>query len=92
MASRYRPVSVLPESENQWSKRSSTFTSSTFRPWSSADLKTPNQTIRNIPVIVDDDDDEQGWAEMAAKRDKKSKTWKMRKGKNALQELYNGPI
>ena len=39
----------------------------------------------------DDEDDEQGWAEMKARKDKKSKTWRLKKDNNTLQELYNAP-
>jgi hypothetical protein len=45
---------------------------------------------RRNTQTVDDDDDDEGWAEMKAKKDKKQKSWKLRKGQNALQELYNG--
>lgn len=46
---------------------------------------------RRSALAIDDDDDEEGWAEMKAKKDKKQKSWKQRKGQNnALQELYNG--
>jgi hypothetical protein len=49
-----------------------------------------NTVGRRSPLAVqDDEDDEQGWAEMKMKKDKKQKSWALRKGHNALQELYN---
>lgn len=98
LASRYRPVSTIqePAGEPAWQKRSSTMTSSTFRPWST--FGAPKATAaaaaapsaRKSVMPVDDDDDEAGWAEMKAKKEKKQRTWKLRKGTNPLQELYNG--
>lgn len=94
LASRYRPVSTVLEPSPQdtaWQKRTSTLTSS-FTPWNSAapPKKPATQTIRAVTTTADEDDDEAGWAEMKAKKDKKQKTWKLRKGNNPLQELYNG--
>ena len=97
LASRYRPVSIAPESEAMSARRASTFTSST-RPFSHVDpsprfssyMNTPNPVGRRSPLANDEDDDEQGWAEMKAKKDKKQRTWKLRKEHNSLQELYNG--
>ncbi|KIX00401.1 uncharacterized protein Z518_10540 [Rhinocladiella mackenziei CBS 650.93] len=99
LASRYRPVSTAPEPDNISPRRASTFTSSSFRPWSQTDntprvpmhaMKPSVNTIgRRSPLAnQDDEDDEQGWAEMKLKKDKKQKTWALRKGQNALQELY----
>ena len=100
LASRYRPVSVAQDSEMTSARRASTFTSSSVRPFSQIDPsprlsshmgKQPvNQVGRRSPLAGDEDDDEQGWAEMKAKKDKKTRTWKMRKERNTLKELYNG--
>jgi len=95
LASRYRPVSTMTQETetNDWAKRASTFTSSTFRPWTNENnnSKLGNSTIRNVHT-VDDEDEEQGWAEMKARKEKKQKSWKLRKGgNNTLQELYNAP-
>jgi hypothetical protein len=101
LAPRYRPVSVAPpDSEIRSTRRASTFTSATLRPWSHVDQSPRLSTFvsktaghftgRKSPLIEDEDDDEQGWAEMKMKKDKKAKTWKMRKEQNGLQELYNG--
>ncbi|KAL2416413.1 hypothetical protein ABEF95_004012 [Exophiala dermatitidis] len=99
LASRYRPVSVAPEPEGSSTRRASTFTSSTFRPWSQADNapRTPmhgakpsvNAIGRRSPLAnQEDEDDEEGWAEMKKKKEKKQKNWALRKGQNPLQELY----
>ncbi|RMZ80693.1 hypothetical protein DV738_g2685, partial [Chaetothyriales sp. CBS 135597] len=101
LAPRYRPVSTVQDSDPA-TRRASTFTSSTLRPWSALDStirplshnnKPPaaNAVGRKSPLAqIDDDDDEQAWAEMKAKKETKQKTWKLRKGNNVLQELYNG--
>ncbi len=99
LASRYRPVSVAQDSEVMSERRASTFTSST-RPFSQIDPSprfsshvgkpSANQIGYRSPLANDEDDDEQGWAEMKAKKDKKQRTWKLRKEHNSLQELYNG--
>ncbi|KIW71935.1 hypothetical protein PV04_00161 [Phialophora macrospora] len=100
LASRYRPVSIAPEPDAGSHRRASTFTSTSVRPWSSVDnTPRPNQhgakpsvnTLgRRSPLAIqDEDDDEQAWAEMKMKKDKKQKSWALRKGQNALQELYN---
>lgn len=91
LASRYRPVSTNPEPEQPWNRRTSTMTSTSLRPFSQfgGGMKQPAPTIRKVTNTGDDEDDEQGWAEMKAKKDQKKKTWKLRKGQNVLQELYN---
>ncbi|EXJ65419.1 hypothetical protein A1O7_01760 [Cladophialophora yegresii CBS 114405] len=100
LASRYRPVSIAPEPDVGAHRRASTFTSASMRPWSSTDNASRpvqhgtrpsiNTLGRKSPLAVqDEDDDEQGWAEMKMKKDKKQKSWALRKGQNALQELYN---
>lgn len=103
LASRYRPVSIAPEPDIVSTRRASTFTSSNVRPWSQMDLasRAPNHGAkpsvnalgRRSPLAKthDDEDDEQGWAEMKMKKDKKQKTWALRKGQDSLQELYTNP-
>ncbi|OAP55746.1 hypothetical protein AYL99_09898 [Fonsecaea erecta] len=100
LASRYRPVSTAPEPDMMPNHhRASTFTSTTMRPWSSmeqarrpsahATMPSVNTLGRRSPLATpDDEDDEQGWAEMKMKKDKKQKTWALRKGQNTLSELY----
>ena len=99
LASRYRPVSMAPESINPATKRSSTFTSGTFPPWADSDggrfspnvstLRPAAATYRRASEVPDDEDDDQGWAEMSRKRDKKKSTWKMRR-QTGLQDLFHG--
>lgn len=93
LASRYRPVSTMTQEPENWQKRASTFTSFTSRPWQNENTssKLGTTTIRNVHP-GDEDDDEQGWAEMKARKEKKQKSWKLRRGgSNTLQELYNAP-
>lgn len=100
LASRYRPVSIAPEAEMHATRRASTFTSSSARPWSQLDnsARAPTQTAiplassqsrKSTYINQDDEDDEQAWAEMKMQKDKKQKSWALRKGDNALHELYN---
>jgi hypothetical protein len=107
LSARYRPVSTAAEMEqpNSANRRASTFTSTSTRPWSQLDLSlrpTPPmpQGRKSVSPLgrrsalngnADEDDDEEGWAELKAKKEKKQKGWKLRKGQNdALRELYNG--
>ncbi|KEF53808.1 uncharacterized protein A1O9_10209 [Exophiala aquamarina CBS 119918] len=102
LASRYRPVSTMPEPEPPSTKRASTFTSASYQPWSQTNTRLPgpshaarpsvNTLGRRSPLTQqqDDEDDEQGWAEMKMKKDKKQKNWALRKEHNGLQELYTG--
>lgn len=98
LASRYRPVTTVSQEQEhpQWAKRASTFTSASFRPWANENAnsgpKLATSTVRTIQP-ADDDDDEQGWADMKARKEKKQRSWKMRRGgSNTLQELYNAPV
>jgi hypothetical protein len=108
LAPRYRPVSMAPLPSNPAiSKRSSTFTTSSYQPWPTNDGEigkhSPNSTIRALATpgagkkpaskAADDEDDDQGWAEMSRKRDKKKSTWKTKKAHTGLQEFqafFNG--
>jgi hypothetical protein len=102
LASRYRPVSMAPmQSHPPVTKRSSTFTSSSYQPWSTNDghigkhspsstiraLVTPGASKKPAPKAADDEDDDQGWAEMSRKREKKKSTWKMKRAQTGLQEF-----
>ncbi|KAL9616910.1 MAG: hypothetical protein Q9160_008258 [Pyrenula sp. 1 TL-2023] len=97
MASRYRPVSTM---NSPSMARASTFTSSSFQPWNNRDSllkESPVSTIRPVAVSKtggSDDEDDQAWAEMKRKKDKKRSTWKNKKGHNqsALQDLYPAGI
>ena len=93
MASRYRPVSIVGDSARPANNRASTFTSSTFQPWTQNNeqgglsLGNANTISRPAsgsglgqePFTPDDEDDDQGWADMKKKRDKKKGLWKMKK-------------
>jgi hypothetical protein len=100
LASRYRPVSTIAADPEPMHRRASTFTSASVRPWSQmnpvarapthAQKSSVNTLGRRSPLAIqDDEDDEEGWAEMKQKKEKKQKGWALRKGQNALQELYN---
>ncbi|EXJ78514.1 hypothetical protein A1O1_08915 [Capronia coronata CBS 617.96] len=103
LAPRYRPVSIVGEPDASSTRRSSTFTTSTYRPWSQGDnvprasmhgaKPSVNTLGRRSPLAKqDDDDEEQGWAEMKLQKEKKQKNRALRKGQNPLQELYtNAP-
>lgn len=102
LASRYRPVSTIGEPEASPTKRASTFTSASYQPWSQTNNRPQGVSHYSKPSVntlgrrsplnpqQDDEDDEQGWAEMKMKKDKKQKNWALRKGQNGLQELYTG--
>lgn len=94
LASRYRPVSTMTQEpeNNNWARRASTFTPPTFKQFANenSQSKLASSTIRNVQT-ADDEDDERGWADMKAKREKKQKSWKLRRDNNTLQELYNAP-
>ena len=96
LSARYRPVSTMPEMEQATTRRASTFTSASLRPWSQLDLsaKQPPMGRKSVSpmgrrgvMAGDEEDDDEGWAQLKAKKDKKQKSWKLRKGQNALQEL-----
>lgn len=99
LASRYRPVSIAPEPEIISHRRASTFTSTSARPWvqphnpprppTHGAKSSVNTFGRRSPLAnPDEDDDEQGWADMKMKKEKKQKSWALRKGQNPLQELF----
>jgi len=91
LASRYRPVSMVQDGGSLAGshQRSSTFTASTVRAWTSFDsgrrsptgatIRTLNPPAKKTATVVDDDDDDEGWAEMKAKKDKKQRGWRLRK-------------
>lgn len=86
LAPRYRPVSTVGQDNSNW-KRSSTFTSGTIRPVLSS--KGPAQST----IAADEDDDDEGWKEMKAKRDNKKSKWKLKKAQTGLSDLFsNGSV
>lgn len=82
---RYRPVSHLPVSENK--SRTSTM-SGALQNWEN---KNGSATIKQVRKMksASDEDDEEGWAEMKAKRDKKKSMWRSKKEDNGLKEMVN---
>lgn len=94
MASRYRPVSIVADSNKSVHDRASTFTSATLQQWSprneqgrlspsntNTTVRAPsNSALGRSPAIpVDEEDDDQGWADLKKKRDKKKSLWKMKR-------------
>lgn len=82
LAPRYRPVSTIGVDKYEDWKRSSTFTAGTIRPVLSG--KGPAEST----VAVDEDDDDEGWKEMKAKRDHKKSKWKLKKAQTGLSDLF----
>jgi hypothetical protein len=82
---RYRPVSQVPASDNK-SIRASTMTGA-LQGWES---KNGSTTVKATKKSGDasDEDDEQGWEEMAKKREKKKSIWRSKKdSNNGLKEM-----
>ena len=87
MPSRYRPVSIAPIDEGS-------------RPGSSmgmsANVERRNgvqtSTLKTVKKTPSDDDDDEGWEEMKAKREQKKSGWRFKKEKKdeGLQGLYLG--
>ncbi|KAJ6445747.1 nucleotide exchange factor SIL1 [Purpureocillium lavendulum] len=78
---RYRPVSVAPPSPALDEAPRATTMSGGLSSWSDDKSKS---TVKAVPKNDghsggEDDDDEQGWEEMRAKRDKKRSLWKNKK-------------
>jgi hypothetical protein len=85
---RYRPVSHAPPPDTK--SRASTM-SGALQGWES---KTATSTIKpvrssNLAISGEDEDDEEGWEEMAKKREKKKSLWRTKKDKdsNGLKEM-----
>lgn len=86
---RYRPVSQAPPltHQNKMNQRTSTMMSGGLGGWENKHVST---TIRQVQKTgnVSDEEDEEGWEEMAKKREKKKFLWRTKKDKdpNELQE------
>ena len=84
---RYRPVSHVQASDNK--SRTSTM-SGALQGW---ETKNGSSTIKAVKKSgnISDEDDEEGWEEMAKKREKKKSLWRTKKDSNGLKELlgYN---
>lgn len=82
---RYRPVSQAPVADNK--SRASTM-SGALSGWES---KNSTATIKVVKKAgnVSDEDDEEGWEEMAKKREKKKSKWRSKKGDstNGLKDM-----
>lgn len=80
---RYRPVSQVPLADNK--SRASTM-SGALQGWEN---KNGQATIKAVkkPTNIEDEDDEEGWEEMAKKREKKKTLWKSKKDSSGLKEL-----
>ena len=92
MPSRYRPVSIAPETEGKkLPSRTSTFTSGTLQGWTETQEGTsavrPTKAKKPGGTGSDDDEDE-GWEEMKKKREKKKSTWKLKKTTNGFQDMF----
>jgi hypothetical protein len=80
---RYRPVSQAPLQDNK--SRASTM-SGALQGWEN---KNVSSTIKPVKTSgnVSDEDDEEGWEEMAKKREKKKSLWRTKKDTNGLKDL-----
>ena len=82
---RYRPVSHVPPADNK--SRASTM-SGALQGWEN---KNPSATIKTVKKSgnVSDEDDEEGWEEMAKKREKKKSLWRTKRDTNGLKDVFN---
>jgi hypothetical protein len=86
---RYRPVSQAPPltHQNKMNQRTSTMMSGGLGGWENKHAST---TVRQVKKTgnVSDEEDEEGWEEMAKKREKKKSLWRTKKDKdpNGLHE------
>ncbi|EED21723.1 conserved hypothetical protein [Talaromyces stipitatus ATCC 10500] len=119
LAARYRPVSMA--GQEQQMPRSSTFTSSTLKPWNNENPRptsvspshmqpgerkstslatvtirpvanTNRQSIsgkQNVKPAVPDEDEDEAWADMMKKREKKKSSWKLKKENSTLGDLLH---
>jgi hypothetical protein len=85
MPGRYRPVSHMPAADNK--SRASSIEGA-LQNW---DNKNRVPTIKVVPkpTAASDEDDEEGWEEMAKKREKKRSLWRTKKENNELREMLN---
>jgi hypothetical protein len=80
---RYRPVSQAPPVDNK--SRASTM-SGALQGWEN---KNGSSTVKPVKTSgnVSDEDDEEGWEEMAKKREKKKSLWRTKKDTNGFKDL-----
>lgn len=81
---RYRPVSNAPLQDSK--SRTSSMMSGAFQGWEN---KTGSSTVKVVKKAADvsDEDDEEGWEEMAKKREKKKSIWRTKKDSHGLKDL-----
>jgi len=82
---RYRPVSHAPAADNK--SRASTM-SGALQGWENNNGAPTVKAVQK-PGNASDEDDEEGWEEMAKKREKKKSKWRTKKGEstNGLKEM-----
>jgi len=85
MPGRYRPVSHVPAAVTDKSRASSI--EGTLQGWD----KNRASTIKVVPKpsTASDEDDDEGWEEMAKKREKKRSLWRTKKENNELREMLS---
>ncbi|KAJ5127438.1 hypothetical protein N7448_008217 [Penicillium atrosanguineum] len=104
LASRYRPVSVMPGEGANAPSHLNTYADENQRAGLQTSQSQPHlpkssslATVTVHPVSpggrkvqnTDDDDDDEAWAEMMKKRDKKKSSWKMKRGNSSLGDLLS---
>ena len=83
-----RPNSHLPMSKSTGSiPKSTSFATVTVRPDSQSSQAGPG--IRKVQNASDDEDDEEAWADMMKKRDKKKSSWKLKRGTSSFGDLLS---
>lgn len=80
-----RPSLPISQSQPQLPKSSSLATV-IVRPVSPGNHSPADRKPRNFP---DEDDDDEAWAEMLKKRDKKKNSWKLKRGNSSLGDLMS---
>ena len=83
---RYRPVSQAPAPLDNKSRASTM--SGALQGWEN---KNAQSTIRPVKKSgdVSDEDDEEGWEEMAKKREKKKSLWRTKRDTNGFKDMLN---
>ncbi|PSR90452.1 hypothetical protein BD289DRAFT_460159 [Coniella lustricola] len=78
---RYRPVSHMPVASTPTPElgRKSFMSGALTSLGDNSTLKVNATTIKRVPDAQDDDDEEEGWAAMKAKKDQRKSTWRLRK-------------
>jgi hypothetical protein len=100
MASRYRPVSVMPDSSsNKWGDENTapSMMNSQSHPKSHLATVTVRPVSQNSHAHAgakkagsdEEDDDDEAWAEMMKKREKKKSSWKLKRGTSSFGDLLS---